>query len=1375
MKTIIICLKTLLLVTAIAVVVPGSAGAQPTIPTTFMLASSEADATQPGFVWRVHQVGSPQPDSTLRTEQQLAGLLGDNIADPNVQGIALGLGVGPSPASAPITFEIGTVINMSLGGAEYAGNFTPDDPFPGLPGLTSSSENVAAEILTWLDLPAGQITLGVNSDDGFKMTLGGACPSDALAAKVGEFNGGRGAADTLFSFIVAEAGLYAARCTWEQGTISANIEIFSVNSDGSRVLINDTGHGGIPAYRAVTTPARAYIRSVSPAPGSIRVPSGTPIIIELVDGATTLDPATFSLTLNGQNLTPDISKSGGVWTLSATPTQVFGPGEQENVVFGYVEGASPVSFAWTFDALWISNTGSFAADFDSGVNPPGTLLYGAAYLDITGGVGNSGVLKLTDAFVTSSQGWFSVEDFNGGEPIAAFHATFKLLIGGGDGADGFSFNFGNDITDPPLGNAEEGTGTGLSVMFDTYDNSGGEAPAIDVKCGRAIVASAYGNLYLFRTWDFVDVDLALSDQGTLDLTVNGMQVFAGMPVPFTPAPGRFVLGARNGGSSDNHWVDNLSISATPVSFPYVSSFAPAGPNIRWDALIKLVIQDVPGAQAVPASVQLSLNGTGLIPQVGKNGTATTVSYQPVLMAPGGNTIMLVYSDTTGASHTFTRQFQVMQYRGPTGNYYETVLVPAHITWPAARDAAAQRSFFGRPGHLATVTSYEEDLYLEFLRQASGVQEDRQLWVGGYQVPGSVEPGGGWMWVNNEGPFPGENYESVYANWQSYPYVQPDNAYPEYGGENFLAIGLNGNFGWNDDGYNAFGRHDGTLSGYVVEYEGVTPVKIDIKPGDSQNPIYLSTPGKLPVAILSSPSFDAAQVDPATVRFGHSGTEAAPVSYSLTDVNGDKRKDLLCTFNTQDTLLTCDDRAGMLTARLRDGLFGIRGSDSIHPLNCPQYALSVMGLQDVNKMTDLLLTVSVVAQNLTPPLFSQHIQCKSLDLFQHVLWTANAQNVALSPTPTNTSVVDLPYAGLNRGEPVQVQMDVTSGKNNLVLRAKGLVLFRPDLAIASVESPTSVPAGMIANIPVLIEERNGDLGATADVYLMEGNTILDWRQGVYLGPHQNATVVFSAVFSELGPHQLTVAITDVAPGDYDNSNNQTPPFALEVTQPPAYYYANYQWVQREYAYASGYNFSYYYTNAYKGKEEMLGEDLYLPVALTFPLDNVSMHITADGSDKIAFELPGLLPDYTYDDGSGYSYASLSREIGPSEYLYLESYSYSSGYQGSRASFYKYAGDYVYYSAQYYWYWGEDGQGFWQLGAEGSDAPQIGAFLDAKSLIQVQFVVQTAGSQYGGMVDLWLHGYSWDSGPYEYRDGDYFYLRTVDRGESIDGTSSGYVTP
>src|SRR6266516_6395985 len=227
--------------------------AQTTIPSTYRLPSTAGDATKPGFVWNFHQVSSGQPNSLAFTELQLAGQKGNNIADPTAQGVAIAPGAPPNPATAPILFEIATVINVDKNAGSH-GTFTPEDQMPGLQPGATFTDNTAAEVLSYLDLPVGTVTMGVNSDDGFRVTIGGSAPQDKFnGVNVGQFDAGRGAADTIFKFVVQQAGIYATRMIWENGGGDANVEWFSVAYAGTtRVLVNDVAGGGIKAFRAVT-------------------------------------------------------------------------------------------------------------------------------------------------------------------------------------------------------------------------------------------------------------------------------------------------------------------------------------------------------------------------------------------------------------------------------------------------------------------------------------------------------------------------------------------------------------------------------------------------------------------------------------------------------------------------------------------------------------------------------------------------------------------------------------------------------------------------------------------------------------------------------------------------------------------------------------------------------------------------------------------------------------------------------------------------------------------------------------------------------------------------------------------------------------------
>ena len=73
------------------------------------------------------------------------------------------------------------------------------------------------------------------------------------------------------------------------------------------------------------------------------------------------------------------------------------------------------------------------------------------------------------------------------------------------------------------------------------------------------------------------------------------------------------------------------------------------------------------------------------------------------------------------------------------NLYQAVAAPG-ITWSDARTAAAAMKRRGCVGHLATITSQEENDFIAgtFPEAVAG-----GYWLGGFQPPGSVEPGGGW--------------------------------------------------------------------------------------------------------------------------------------------------------------------------------------------------------------------------------------------------------------------------------------------------------------------------------------------------------------------------------------------------------------------------------------------------------------------------------------------------------------------------------------------------------------------------------------------------------------------------------------------------------
>lgn len=128
----------------------------------------------------------------------------------------------------------------------------------------------------------------------------------------------------------------------------------------------------------------------------------------------------------------------------------------------------------------------------------------------------------------------------------------------------------------------------------------------------------------------------------------------------------------------------------------------------------------------------------------------------------------------------------------------------------------------------------------------------------------------------------------------------------------------------------------TLS--LIPPSSAIKVRIDIKPDTFPNSINPSNKGEIAVAILTTgPSdnftaFDATTVDPTTVRFGPTGTEAAPVHDARKDVDGDGDLDLILHFNTQDTGIKCGNSSASLTGAIFDGR-AIKGTDSIMTIGC----------------------------------------------------------------------------------------------------------------------------------------------------------------------------------------------------------------------------------------------------------------------------------------------------------------------------------------------------------------------------------------------------------------------------------------------------------
>jgi len=116
--------------------------------------------------------------------------------------------------------------------------------------------------------------------------------------------------------------------------------------------------------------------------------------------------------------------------------------------------------------------------------------------------------------------------------------------------------------------------------------------------------------------------------------------------------------------------------------------------------------------------------------------------------------------------------------------------------------------------------------------------------------------------------------------------------------------------------------------------GPREVEIDVKPGSVRNPINPASKGLIPVAILTTDEFDAACVDPGTVKLAGASVavrgKAGKFMAHLEDVDGDCDFDLVLHVDTQSEGAVWESGEVILTGRTYEepGAEDIQGSDYI---------------------------------------------------------------------------------------------------------------------------------------------------------------------------------------------------------------------------------------------------------------------------------------------------------------------------------------------------------------------------------------------------------------------------------------------------------------
>jgi hypothetical protein len=112
--------------------------------------------------------------------------------------------------------------------------------------------------------------------------------------------------------------------------------------------------------------------------------------------------------------------------------------------------------------------------------------------------------------------------------------------------------------------------------------------------------------------------------------------------------------------------------------------------------------------------------------------------------------------------------------------------------------------------------------------------------------------------------------------------------------------------------------------------GLLPTATTLQVAVQQSAINTKSHGSIPVVIYSSPTLDATQIDPSTLRFSGASVETHPADrwmISFADLDDDGRPDLIAHFRTEELLLKPADTQGVIEGQTFDHRL-IRGTTPV---------------------------------------------------------------------------------------------------------------------------------------------------------------------------------------------------------------------------------------------------------------------------------------------------------------------------------------------------------------------------------------------------------------------------------------------------------------
>jgi hypothetical protein len=200
--------------------------------------------------------------------------------------------------------------------------------------------------------------------------------------------------------------------------------------------------------------------------------------------------------------------------------------------------------------------------------------------------------------------------------------------------------------------------------------------------------------------------------------------------------------------------------------------------------------------------------------------------------------------------------------------------------------------------------------------------------------------------------------------------------------------------------------------------------------------------------------------------------------------------------------------------------------------CPErgaYTLSAGALTGQSK-TDLTLTVRAAPG------------CAAVGVFKQVevKFTATGEDVDLHfrerDAVDGVAAIELPR--VDRGQRIRIEAEIqaVAPRDTFGVKASTTSLLRPDLVVREVRAPKSTLPGTPFLVSAVIEEVNGDVGATAHVTLAGTLGGLAEPVDVTVAAGQRTAVSFAAIsLATPVPTELDVDVKGAAPAEYDAGN------------------------------------------------------------------------------------------------------------------------------------------------------------------------------------------------------------------------------------------------